>query len=257
MQARFWVVCSLLSLLPASSLAQAPVYDIRALECDRFAESVLGQVESRVGSERRQESFGRDGVLVVRASADSNGLQLEAWFDSLAVYREGPEGRDEPATDGIVGGRYRGTLDPTGDYLALTAPFVPAALRNVFDFARLPLHFFPPLPPVALRPGADWSDGAELTIWRLADSAGTSGAVQRYQWIRREEWDEGVAVGDSTMVVHRTEREDGRLAWLEGSGPAGWESSVVATLEVGGGAGQSEVRQEVRVQRLPRDCGAE
>jgi len=257
MQARPWVVLLLQSLVPAVGLAQAPAYDARTLGCARFAELVLGRVESRVGSERRQESFGRDGVLVVRSSADSTGLQVEAWFDSLAVFREGPEGRDTPATDGIIGGRYRGTLDPSGDYLALTAPFVPEALRNVFDFARLPLHFFPPLPPVALRPGADWSDGAELTIWRLADSAAASGAVQRYQWVRREEWDEGVAVGDSTMAVHRTEREDGRLAWREGSGPAGWESSVVATLDLGGGAGQSEVRQEVRVRRLPRDCGAE
>ncbi len=254
MQAPRPLLLLVLLLAPSAGRAQAPVYDVRTLACSRFAESVRGEVESRFGAERRSETLGRDGVLAVRAAADSAGLVIEAWFDSLAVFRDGPEGREAPETDGLIGGRYGGRLDPQGDYLALTAPFTPSAMRDLFDFARLPLHFFPPLPPTPIEPGADWSGEGGLTIWRLADSTAAGGTVQRYRWVRREAWDEGVAVGDSTLVVHRSEREDGRLSWRGGDGPLEWESSVTATLEFSAGEGRSALTQEIRVRRLAREC---
>jgi len=254
MQAPHPLLLLSLVVLPATGRAQAPGYDLTTLACSRFAESVFGRVESRFGTVRRTETLGREGVLSVVASPDSDGVTIEAWFDTLSVFREGPEGRDTPDTDGMLGGRYGGVLDPQGSYLAVTAPFIPAAMRDIFDFARLPLHFFPPLPPRPIAPGGEWSDGGELTIWRLADSAEAAGAVQRYRWIRRERWDEGIVVADSTIVVHRSEREEGLLLWRGGEGPLGWESDIAATLEFSGGEGRSEVTQEVRVRRLSRDC---
>jgi hypothetical protein len=170
------------------------------------------------------------------------------------VFREGPEGRTAPDAEGILGGRYRGTLDPGGDYLARTAPFVPAALRDVFDFSRIPLHFFPPVPPAPLGPGREWSDGAGLTIWRLTDSAVSGGSLSRYRWTRRDAWEEGVAVGDSTLFVHRSEVEDGSLQWRSGEGPLGWTSAVVAGVEFPGGAGRTEVTQQVSVRRIAGAC---
>lgn len=240
--------------VPLRAAPQAPIYDAQTIACARFAESVQGTLASRYGTEARTESFGRDGILVLQAVPDSGALSVVAWYDTLAVFREGPEGRFSPETDGILGGRYRGTLDPQGYYVALTAPFVPAGMREIFDFARLPLHFFPPLPPGPIRPGGEWTDGTELTLWRLADSVTTTGPVARYRWIRREVWEEGVAVGDSTIVVHRTEREDGGLQWKDGTGPLGWASEIVAGVEFPSGAGRSEVTQQVRVRRLTGAC---
>ena len=251
---RWYVVAGLLSFAPPLA-GQLPVYDAKTIGCARFGESVRSEVQSSYGSVRRTEQVGRDGIFVVRARADSGGLAVEAWYDSLAVYREGPEGRTVPDAEGILGGRYRGTLDPWGDYLATVSPFVPAALREVFDFGRVPLHFFPPLPRSAIAPGREWSDGAGLTIWRLADSATATGPLTRYRWTRRDAWEEGVAAGDSALTIHRTEVENGSLSWSD-AGPLAWESSLVAGIEFTGGAGRTEVTQQVRVRRLAGACPA-
>jgi hypothetical protein len=239
---------------PPALAAQALAYGAAALSCARFSESVHGTLESTFGSERRTETLGREGVLVVRATPDSAGLSVEAWYDTLAVWREGPEGRYAPDAEGLLGGRYVGILDPQGDYLATVTPYVPAALRDVFDFARIRLHFFPPLPPTPLGPGGEWSDGAGLTIWRLADSAAVDGPVGRYRWVRRESWEEGVAAGDSTVIVHRSESEDGSLLWRGVAGPLGWSSSTVAKLEIDNGAGRSALTQGILVRRLAGPC---
>jgi len=252
---RSYPAAALLALVsPTVAPAQAPAYDARTIGCARFVESVRSDVQSIYGAVRRTERVGRDGVFVVRARPDSAGLAIKAWYDSLAVYREGPEGRSAPDAEGILGGRYRGTLDPWGDYLAGVSPFVPAAIREVFDFGRIPLHFFPPLPRSPIAPGREWSDGAGLTIWRLADSTTRDGPIERYRWARREVWEEGVAAGDSTLTVHRTEVENGTLRWVDAVGPLNWESSVVAALEFSGGTGRTQVTQQVSVRRAPGAC---
>ena len=240
--------------MPAFAAAQAPAYDVATLGCAVFSESMRGTLESTFGSAHRNESLGRDGVLVIRATTDSGGLAVESWYDTLSVFRQGPEGRYAPETAGILGGRYDGILDPQGDYLASVTPFVPAGLRDVFDFGRILLHFFPPLAPAPLLPGAEWSGGAGLTIWRLADSAGAAGPVSRYRWIRRDSWEDGVAAGDSTVIVHREETENGALQWRSGQGPQGWSSSTDATIEFINGAGRSRLKQEVRVRRVSTGC---
>ena len=234
--------------------AQVPAYDTRTLGCGHFAESVRSELQSRYGAVHRTEQVGRDGILVVRTRPDSGGLAVEAWYDSLAVFREGPEGRFVPEAEGILGGRYRGMLDPWGGYLAEVTPFVPVGLREVFDFGRIPLHFFPPLPRSSIAPGREWSDDAGLTVWRLADSTAPGRRVQRYRWTRRDTWEEGVAAGDSTLTVHRTEVENGSLSWTDAGGPLAWESSIVAGIEFTDGAGRTEVTQQVSVRRLPGAC---
>jgi len=243
-------------LLTAPAAAQSPRYDTGTIGCARFAESVRGAVRTSYGQARGADSVGRDGLLAVRARPDRLGLEVEAWYDSLVVFRRTEEGRDTPRTGGILGGRYRGILDPDGTYTLAATPFVPAALRDVFDFSRALLHFFPPLPRGPLAPGAEWSDGAGLTMWREADSAAAGGPVQRYRWTRREAWDEGLSVGDSTVVVRREDAERGALAWGGAEGPLAWASTVTSSAVLPQGAGRSEVTQEVRVRRLPARCGA-
>jgi len=254
MQVTRWLPLLVLLAAPHPGAAQTPVYDAAAISCARFSESVQGTLESTFGSARRTETLGREGVLVVRATPDSAGLSVESWYDTLAVWRDGPDGRYAPEAEGLLGGRCAGILDPQGDYLATVTPYVPAALRDIFDFTRIFLRFFPVLPPAPLRPGGEWSDGAGVTIWRLTDSTSADGPVGRYRWIRRESWEEGVAAGDSTVVVHRNETEEGTLLWRGAAGPLGWSGSVVANLEFVNGAGRSMLTQDVRVRRLAGPC---
>lgn len=248
------LVFLLCAVVSTAVTAQAPAYTAATIGCARFAESTRGELESAFGSVRRAETLGRDGVLEVRAVQDSAGLAVEAWYDTLTVFREGPEGRFAPGAEGIFGGRYAGILDPEGDYFSDVTPFVPAALRDIFDFRRVLLHFFPPLSPVPLAPGGEWTDGAGLTIWRLADSASAHGPVGRYRWIRRDAWEEGVGLGDSTMVVHRSETESGSLQWRVGEGPLGWDGTTVATVTFTNGGGQSALTQAFRVRRMSGSC---
>lgn len=251
MQAPRWI---LLFAAAASSLAaQAPAYTAADLACTRFTESVRAEVRSAYGSVRRQETVGRDGILVVRARSDTVDTVVEAWYDSLTVFRAGPEGRTTPSAEGMLGGRYVGVLDPDGEFVQSAAPFVPAGLREVFDFTRIFLHFFPPLPRRSLTPSGEWTDGAGLVIRRLADSAAAA-PTERYEWTRRDEWDEAVQMGDSSVVVRRTEIERGTLAWRKGSGPLGWSSAVTASVEFPGGAGRTEVTQQGAVRRLDASC---
>jgi hypothetical protein len=253
MQAPALLAATLLFVIPPSvAAAQAPVYDSATIGCAQFREQVRGQVHTAVGSLRRSETIGRDGVLSVRGIPDSGGVRIEAWYDSLSVFRQGPEGRIAPDAEGILGGRYRGTLASDGSYLGEAAPFVPAALRDIFEFGRVMLHFFPPLPPRALRPGGEWRDDPDLTIWRLTDSATAQGPVARYGWTRRATWEEGVAAGDSTVRLHRSEAETGALQWRDG--PKGWSSSVRASVELPAAGGRMEVVQEATVTRVPASC---
>ena len=254
MQAIRALAAALVLVLPAPGAAQAPAYDTSTLGCARFSESTRATLESNFSAGRRRESLGRDGVLSVRATTDSAGLVVESWYDTLAVFREGPEGRYAPDASGIFGGRYVGVLDPQGGYLSTATPFVPAALRSIFDFRRIANRFFPPLSPALLQAGGEWTDGAGLTVWRLADSAGATGPVARYRWIRRESWEEGVVAGDSTVVVHHIETESGALQWREGRGPLGWTRRAVARVEFSNGAGRSELAQDAHVRRLPAQC---
>src|SRR5688572_3504226 len=100
----FTVPCSLflVVLLQADAV---PRYTPSQFSCSAFQEVVSGDVRGEAGRTVRQERLGRSGILVVRrAAADADSL--EAWFDSLLVWREGPEGRTEPDTDGLLGGRW-------------------------------------------------------------------------------------------------------------------------------------------------------
>ena len=226
-------------------------YDAAEWTCARFAESVEGTLESEFGSARRAETLGRSGILSIRAVQDGEGLAIEGWYDSLAVVRAGPEGASTPDAAGILGGRYRGWLTPDGEYESNVVPFVPALLREVFEFSNLLAQFFPRLSPTPLQPGADWTDGEGFTIWRLADSTTAAGPVSRFRWLRQTSWNEGIGSGDSTVVVRRTEREDGTLRWRVGTGPLGWTRRIVARLELTEGDGRSELTQDIRVRRLP------
>ncbi len=252
MQARRWL--GLLVVAASPLAAQAPAYTAAELACARYSESVQGTVHSAFGSVRRTETVGRSGRLTVRARRDSAGTVVEAWYDSLAVFRTGPEGRFAPSAEGILGGRYVGVLDPDGEFLQSAAPFVPAALRDIFDFTRVFLHFFPPLPGRALAPSGEWGDGKGLSVRRLADSAVGGAPAERYAWTRHEAWDEAVSVGDSSVVVRRSEQEEGTLAWRPGAGPLGWASAVASRVEFPGGAGRTEVTQQVSVRRLGGAC---
>jgi hypothetical protein len=245
----------LLLLAVAPLRAQAPAYDGATLACGRFRESVVGTLQGNLGGEARSERVGRDGVLEVRAVSAAGSVTLEAWYDSLSVYREGPEGRFEPEAAGMIGGRYRGRLDARGGYLADASPFIPDGVREVFDLSNLMQEFLPLLPSDPLPPGGEWTRGPGETIWRLPDSTTGEGPIERYRWARRTEWTDTLQQEGPAMAVLRREAEEGSLRWKRGVGPLGWRRTIRAeALLQGEAGGRTTVTQEVAVVREQRAC---
>lgn len=232
--------------------APAPRYLPSQLACAAFQVVVTGDVRGEVGRAVRQERLGRSGVLVIRqAAADS----LEAWFDSLHVWREGPEGRIEPDTEGLLGGRWIGRLTPEGRWIGAQVPFVPDEVAAVMDLRPLLEEFFPLLPVAHLRVGAADSSGGSI-IRRERDAAG----AHRYSWRLRRVGDTVAPINDSLEVpIRRDVREEGTMLWSPDRGPLRWERTISTTIRPSGSAkARGVVSQRVAVLRLRDDarCGA-
>jgi hypothetical protein len=227
--------------------APAPRYLPSQFSCSAFQEVVSGDVRGEAGRAVRQERLGRIGVLVVRGdAADSDSL--EAWFDTLQVWREGPEGRIEPDTEGLLGGRWIGRLSASGIWREEQTPFVPDEVVAVMDLRMLLREFFPILPAVHLRVGAADSSGGSV-IRRERDVAG----AHRYSWRVQRQVDTVAPLNDSLEVaIQRDIREEGTMLWSPDRGPLRWTRTIGTTVRPSGGSAKTRgvVTQRITVVRI-------
>ncbi|MGE0438893.1 MAG: hypothetical protein AB7S39_00280 [Gemmatimonadales bacterium] len=234
---------------------QAPAgYAAGQLSCGRFAESVRTAIRGQSGSARVTAHAGRNGILVVTARDSGAVLALEAWYDSVSVWRaEGPD-RLEPDTDGFLGGRYRGTLDRRGRYQPSRTPYVPDDVAEVADLAGALDEFFPRMAPTPLEPGREWRDSTTV-IRRLNDRRQGGRRFQRYQWTRKERTGERVEAGDSLAVtLDQLIDETGELLWSPEYGPLTWSRRIAITARIPATGGvkqglRSVIDQTVEVVR--------
>lgn len=189
-------------------------YSHTQLQCARFHETGQSSIHTESAGRTRDQTSERRALWQFRAAPGQSGITLEAWLDSLAVTRSSPETTISPDTDGLLGGRYRGTLSPGGVYIRQTAPFVPDEVAEVAGMASALDDFFPPLPPKPLPVGKSWADSGRLTIRRLADSSLSGLPLFRYELKRRVETRVAAARGDSTQVPHKqVSEEHGTFVW--------------------------------------------
>ena len=214
----------------------APAYTAAQLDCATYLEQVRTEIQSRVGTVVREERAGRDGVLILRAEGTDSLLEIVAWYDSLALWREGPEGRITPDAEGLLGGRWRGILDRAGHYSSRATPFVPDEVAEIAELRGVLQDFLPLLPDSALAPGA------------------------KYRWSRSVAADSTTIVQDSLAVPVRTETEEtGSLDWDPRLGPVRWERTVTVTARIPPGKPFTRgvvtvVTQRVRVERRNSNC---
>jgi hypothetical protein len=230
------------------------------LQCAAFLERVRSDIRNQTAGIVRLESAGRDGILVVRSTADTGEMVLEAWYDSLSVWRDGPEGRLTPDTDGLLGGRWRGRLAGDGRFRVSAMPFVPDEVAEIVELAGVLDDFLPRLPTTPLRPGQAVDAGTARSIRRLAD--GPQGA-RRYAWTTRPLTDTTSIQQDTLSIpLERRVVEVGSMEWDPVRGPLRWERQLTLTARVDPKgpirkAIHSVVNQRVRVERLPGavQCG--
>lgn len=238
-------------LVGAASVVQdgPPTYLAVDLTCAAFRETVRTATRLQGPGGRQEETLSRDGVLSIRSRPEPPALRLEAWYDSLTLRRDGPLGLVVPDTDGLIGGRWRVTLDARGAARIQGRPFIPDEVRQAGELSDLLLDFFPALAPVPLAVGDSWRDSSALEIQRLADSTAGGRALPRFTWRRS-----AYAPGDSLPVRGQRHDDQGTVVWDPERGPLAWTRRVVINAELRGtGTGpwiRSRVEQRVDVQRL-------
>ena len=259
-----WRGAGVLLLIPVAAWAQGapprPTYHPLQLDCAVYRQQIRSTIDLQAGRERSHETTDRDGDLVVRATERDSLIALEAWFDTLTVWREGEGERIEPETDGVIGGRFRGLLTGTGGFTSVDRPFVPDDVAQVADVSDALEQLFPPLPPVALVPGAGWKDDFGTVITRLADGSSGGRPVERFRLIRRFTRTETRYLPDSTEVqANRDETEDGTYEWSEEVGPVRWDRAISINVQVPAGGVvkqpfRTRITQQAEVERLPLNC---
>ncbi len=220
---------ALLALLVAVAAPGAPggprvpppvLYRAAQLDCSRYRQHTESQIETSVAGRIRRETAGLAGLWVVRARAAApDSILLEAWWDTLSVWRRSRDTTLRPDTDGILGGRYRGVLTPDGLYAATARPFVPDEVAEVMDLGSAAEDLLPRLPPVPLGVGQSWwSADSALEIRRLDDSLAAE-RLARFREAARRTVERIRLRGDTTpLEARQTTREEGVFVWSERDG---------------------------------------
>jgi hypothetical protein len=231
-------------------------YTPAQLDCATYQEKSRATLDAQTGTRQRHETLSRDGVLRLRARPGGPGIALQAWYDSLDLSRQSPEGKLVPDTDGLLGGRYRGTLTPSGRYSSEARPFVPDEVAEVAELGGAMDDLLPPLPPVALAVGQRWTDGSGLELRRLPDSLAGGRVVRRLALRARAESDEATIRGDTTSVPARQLTvEEGQVDWDPALGLLRRARRLVVETSVPAGGPlkqpvRSRLEQQVSLVRL-------
>jgi hypothetical protein len=200
---------------PAKHLQEWSVgYTASQLNCARFLEIGQSKILTEAGGRTRNQTSARRGRWQFRAAASNADVVLEGWLDSLVLSRSSPETTINPDTDGLLGGRYRGTLSRTGVYTSKVRPFVPDEVAELADMGGALDDLFPALPSRALKPGEEWTDSLGLTIRRLPDSALSGVPLFRFASESRKESRVAPTPADTLpLTLHQKTDERGEFVW--------------------------------------------
>ncbi len=237
-------------------------YTAAQLQCARFEEISRGRVLVESAGRRRQETVGRSGRWSLRARDSAAAIALEGWYDSLSVWREGPAGKSIPDTDGLLGGRYRGSLTPAGRYSAVARPFIPDEVADVAELGGALEDLLPPLPTAPLEVGQRWGDSTGVELRRLPDSVAAGMVVHRLHLRARAEAQLAPVRGDTLSIpAHQVTVEEGQLDWAPRIGLVRRVRHIVveSTIPAGGPVPQavrSRLEQDVRLSRLRPPVGS-
>lgn len=253
------MVAAAVGVLAAVPQTPALRYGARQLDCTRWAEASRSRIETVTERASATASSGRDGRLILRARDTTGGVAVEAWYDSLAVWRRSGGDEVAPDTDGIIGGRYRGLLETHGGYVSRARPFVPDEIAEVAELAGILDDLLPPLPPRLLAPGTAWR-GEGVTIRRLPDTLAAGRTLLRFALEGRSQRSETVPHGDTVPVpVDQSITEAGQFLWDPGVGLVRRTREIVVETSIAAGGRvrlpvRSRVVQEVSLARLPGRC---
>ncbi len=206
----------LMPWLQRSAVGQEPAvgYTAEQLQCARFLEIGDSRILTEAGGRIRNQTSARRGFWQFRAAPSNDDVGLEGWLDTLVLTRRSPETTISPDTDGLLGGRYRGTLSRTGIYTARVRPFVPDEVAEIAEMSGALDDFFPPVPSRVLKAGEAWTDSLGLTIRRLPDSALSGVPLFRFALESRREFRAAPTPADTLpLKLRQKTQERGVFVW--------------------------------------------
>ncbi|MBA3445559.1 MAG: hypothetical protein H0T58_12010 [Gemmatimonadales bacterium] len=253
----------LLADRPAAAQEAAIRYTAGQLDCARFLELGESRILTESGGRTRRQTSARRGSWQFRAGQMGEQVALEGWLDTLTITRRSEETAISPDTDGLLGGRYRGTLSLTGHYAARVHPFVPDEVAEVAGMGHALDDFFPPLARRPLGQGESWSDSSGLTIRRLPDSASSDGLLHRFSLQQRGAAQAVPTPADSLpLKIQQKSDERGQFVWHPLRGLMRRDRTVVVETTVPPSravrqAVRSKVEQRITLVRdlRPTGCG--
>jgi hypothetical protein len=233
------------AFLLSALLAQEPppAYSAAQLHCARFLETSRSESETETPRGAVKATTDRDGTWSFRALDSSGNVVVEAWYDSLSLRRRTGEGEVRADTDGLIGGRYRGVLSPSGAFTETARPFIPDEVAEVADLSGAAGDLLPSLPPRDLAPGEVWRDSG-LIFSRLTDTLVGRKPLMHFSIEVRSAVSETVPRGDTVAIpMKETTVEQGAIFWSPAVGLVlrTRDITVEATIPSGG-----RIRQPVR-----------
>ena len=133
-------------------------------------------------------------VALLRLPGDS----ARAWFESLSLVAQTPQGEQKPSTDAVLRKPFRLGFDARGRVKLVEAPAIPPELAAFGDLANEFTDLFLRLPAKPLRIGQTWTD----TLTR-SDSAGdrklSATSIANYKVDK-----DTVVNGTSALLVRKT-----------------------------------------------------
>jgi hypothetical protein len=241
----------------ARGQARSISYTAEQLQCARFLEVGESKILTEAGGRIRNQTSSRRGFWQFRAAPSDGGVGLEGWLDTLVLTRRSPETAISPDTDGLLGGRYRGTLSRTGIYTSSVRPFVPDEVAEIAEMSGALDDFFPAVPARALGPGEGWTDSLGLTIRRLPDSVHGGVPLLRYTVESRKESQAAPTPADTLPLKLRQKTEEtGEFVWHPLLGLLRRDRHIVVETTVPPSrsvrqAVRSKVEQRITVARDP------
>lgn len=240
----FRLVGAILLSATAGLQAQTPRYSAAWLDRARFHQVIRSEIRTQSGGKTTVEQAGRDALLEFTATPGDTGISLVGWFDSLSIWRVAGGERYAPDTDGLVGGRYRGSLTSLGRYTSEDTPFIPDPLAELAELGGVVADLFPPLAGEELPQGGSAHLAGGWTISRRADSVTSAGPLQRYRLDGERQRKQTGVINDTTRVEAATEEsEKGTVLWSADRGLIGWDRRIQVEVNL---PAQGVVRRAVR-----------
>lgn len=237
-------------------------YSAGQFTCAAFHQNIRSDIRTQSRGRTRAETAGRRARILLQAVKRADGLAVEAWFDSLEVWRRSGEAADRPDTDGLLGGRYRGILRPDGTWRAEDTPFIPDEVAEIVDLSNPVADLLPRLPPVRLRPGQLWSDSAGYDVRRLGDSTHSGVLLERYRVTLERRTSETRTMADSVpFEVSEREHQSGTFVWHPLLGVLFYDRAITVETSIPSDgpirdAIRSRLEQRVTLTRLSPDSAA-